>query len=203
MAELKCPHCGQAFTVDDAELGSIISQIRDSEFARDVNERVDELTEHMKEKHMLQMQSRENELKLKIKEDYEKELAKLSERLKEAEDKAGKYKSDIDRMEDKNEIAVMKAVKIVEDKNRDLERQLIEQKEKEEFLLKQKDEQIAYYKDLKTKMSTKMVGETLEQHCETLFNQLRATAFTLAWKIPWMEEPGRLQSMGSLRVGHD
>ena len=181
MAELKCPHCGQSFTVDDAELGSIISQIRDSEFARDVNERVDELTEHMKEKHMLQMQSRENELKLKIKEDYEKELAKLSERLKEAEDKAGKYKSDIDRMEDKNEIAVMKAVKTVEDKNRDLERQLIEQKEKEEFLLKQKDEQIAYYKDLKTKMSTKMVGETLEQHCETLFNQLRATAFKNAF----------------------
>ena len=166
MAELKCPHCGQAFTVDDTELGSIISQIRDSEFARDVDERVEELTEHMKEKHMLELESKENELKLKIGDEYEKEIKKLS---------------DIERMEDKNEIAVMKAVKTVEDKNRDLERKLIEQRDKEEFLLKQKDEQIAYYKDLKTKMSTKMVGETLEQHCEIQFNQLRATAFKNAY----------------------
>lgn len=181
MAELRCPHCGQAFTVDDAELGSIIAQIRDREFDKDVDSRLEELTEHMKEKHMLELESKENELRLKISEEYEKEIKKLSERLRETEDKAAKYKSDIERMEDKNEIAVMKAVKTVEDKNRDLERLLIEQKDKEEFLLKQKDEQIAYYKDLKTKMSTKMVGESLEQHCEIQFNQLRATAFKNAY----------------------
>ncbi|MBQ6575634.1 MAG: DUF2130 domain-containing protein, partial [Lachnospiraceae bacterium] len=63
----------------------------------------------------------------------------------------------------------------------DLENALIQQKEKEELLLKQKDEQIAYYKDMKTRMSTKMVGETLEQHCENEFNSLRATAFRNAY----------------------
>ena len=171
----------QAFTVDDTELGSIIAQIRDNEFDKDVDKRVAELTGHMNEKHKLELESRENEVRLRITDEYEKELKKMSDRLRKAEEEAGKYKSDIERMEDKNELAVMKAVRTVEDKNRDLERQLIEQKDKEEFLLKQKDEQIAYYKDLKTKMSTKMVGETLEQHCETQFNQLRATAFKNAF----------------------
>lgn len=58
---------------------------------------------------------------------------------------------------------------------------MTQEKDREKILLEQKDEQIAYYKDLKTKMSTKMVGETLEQHCEIQFNQLRATAFRNAY----------------------
>lgn len=73
------------------------------------------------------------------------------------------------------------AVKKVEDEKKDLETQLTQEKDREKILLEQKDEQIAYYKDLKTKMSTKMVGETLEQHCEIQFNQLRATAFRNAY----------------------
>lgn len=75
----------------------------------------------------------------------------------------------------------MEAVKKVEDEKKDLETQLTQEKDREKILLEQKDEQIAYYKDLKTKMSTKMVGETLEQHCEIQFNQLRATAFRNAY----------------------
>ena len=69
----------------------------------------------------------------------------------------------------------------VEEEKKDLESQLIHEKDKGKLLLEQKDEQIAYYRDLKTKMSTKMVGETLEQHCEIQFNQLRATAFRNAY----------------------
>ena len=64
---------------------------------------------------------------------------------------------------------------------RDLEKELLQEKDTRKLLLEQKDEQIAYYKDLKTKMSTKMVGETLEQHCEIQFNQLRPTAFRNAY----------------------
>ena len=55
MAELKCPHCGQAFTVDDAELGSIISQIRDAEFEKDIAKKTNELTKHLNEKHELEI----------------------------------------------------------------------------------------------------------------------------------------------------
>ena len=181
MAELKCPHCGQAFTVDDTELGSIVQQIRDKEFEKDLNSRISELEEHMHEKHELELEAQESEIKLQVKEAHEKELQKLKDQLKKAEDKVQKLQTQLDATEDKKTIAVMQAVKKVEDEKRDLENELAQEKDKGKLLLEQKDEQIAYYKDLKTRMSTKMVGETLEQHCEIQFNQLRATAFRNAY----------------------
>lgn len=115
------------------------------------------------------------------KETHEKEIEKLREQLKKEEEKNQKLQAKLDSSEDKKTIAVMEAVKKVEDEKKDLETQLTQEKDREKILLEQKDEQIAYYKDLKTKMSTKMVGETLEQHCEIQFNQLRATAFRNAY----------------------
>ena len=181
MAELKCPHCGQAFTVDDSELASIIAQIRDKEFDKDVSGRLRELEEHMRQKHELMLDAKEKEVKLAEKEQYEKQLKALEDKLRTAEDKAKDFAGRLENAEDKKALAVMEAVKAVEDEKHDLENALIQQKEKEELLLKQKDEQIAYYKDMKTRMSTKMVGETLEQHCENEFNSLRATAFRNAY----------------------
>ncbi len=181
MAELKCPHCGQAFTVDDTELSSIVQQIRDKEFEKDLSSRISELEEHMQEKHELELEAQESEIKLQVKEAHEKELQKLKDQLKKAEDKARNLQTQLDATEDKKTIAVMQAVKKVEDEKRDLENELAQEKDKGKLLLEQKDEQIAYYKDLKTRMSTKMVGETLEQHCEIQFNQLRATAFRNAY----------------------
>ncbi len=158
MAELKCPHCGQAFTVDDAELGSIIAQIRDAEFDKELNRKAAELTEHLKEKHELEITRLQNT---------------------------------IDGFEDKKKIAVMEALKKADQEKLDMEKEkqsienekhalenaLAQQKEKDRMLLEQKDEQIAYYKDMKTKLSTKMVGESLERFCETQFEQLRSAAF--------------------------
>lgn len=181
MAELKCPHCGQAFTVDDTELSSIVRQIRDKEFEKDLSSRISELEEHMQEKHELELEARESEIKLQVKEAHEKELQKLKDQLRKAEDIAQKLQTQLDATEDKKTIAVMQAVKKVEEEKRDLENELVQEKDKGKLLLEQKDEQIAYYKDLKTRMSTKMVGETLEQHCEIQFNQLRATAFRNAY----------------------
>lgn len=181
MAELKCPHCGQAFTVDDTEVSSIIQQIRDKEFQKDLTSRVSELEEHMREKHELEIEAKENEIKSKDREAYEKEIKKLQDRLKKEETKVVSLQNDLNNSEDKKKIAVMEAVKKVEDEKRDLEGKLTQEKDTRQLLLAQKDEQIAYYKDLKTRMSTKMVGETLEQHCEIQFNQLRATAFRNAY----------------------
>jgi hypothetical protein len=64
-------------------------------------------------------------------------------------------------------------------KNKDTEKQLLESNLRDKYIneLKTKDEMIAYYKDMKARLSTKMVGETLEQHCEIEFEKLRATAF--------------------------
>ena len=107
MAELKCPHCGQAFTVDDAELGSIISQIRDAQFEQDVNSRLNELTGHMQEKHALEMSSLESKLRMQIQSDHEKELKKLGDNLRHAEDKAKDYALQIEHMEDRNKLAII------------------------------------------------------------------------------------------------
>lgn len=192
MAELKCPHCGQAFTVDDTELSSITQQIRDKEFEKDLKSRISELETHLQEKHRLEMENLQNQLALQKeeahekeirqeKETHKKEIEKLREQLKKEEEKNQKLQAKLDSSEDKKTIAVMEAVKKVEDEKKDLEIQLTQEKDREKILLEQKDEQIAYYKDLKTKMSTKMVGETLEQHCEIQFNQLRATAFRNAY----------------------
>lgn len=181
MAELKCPHCGQAFTVDDTELSSIIQQIRDKEFEKDIEKRISELKEHMMMTHRLEMEAKENEIKLMSQKEYDKEIQKLKSQLDKATEKSAKLQAQLDSSEDKKIIAVMEAVKKVEEEKKELESQLTHEKDKGKLLLEQKDEQIAYYRDLKTKMSTKMVGETLEQHCEIQFNQLRATAFRNAY----------------------
>ena len=181
MAELKCPHCGQAFTVDDTELSSIVQQIRDKEFEKDIEKRISELKEHMLMTHRLEMEAKENEIKLMSQKEYDKEIQKLKSQLDKATEKSAKLQAQLDSSEDKKIIAVMEAVKKFEEEKKDLESQLIHEKDKGKLLLEQKDEQIAYYRDLKTKMSTKMIGETLEQHCEIQFNQLRATAFRNAY----------------------
>ena len=181
MAELKCPHCGQAFTVDDTELSSIVQQIRDKEFEKDIEKRISELKEHMMMTHRLEMEAKENEIKRMSQKEYDKEIQKLKSQLEKATDRAVQLQAQLDSSEDKKTIAVMEAVKKVEEEKKELESQLTHEKDKGKLLLEQKDEQIAYYRDLKTKMSTKMVGETLEQHCEIQFNQLRATAFRNAY----------------------
>lgn len=188
MAELKCPHCGQAFTVDDTELSSIVKQIRDNEFERDLHDRVDELKQHLEKEHELELRSKLAEAEGKKSEKYEKDISKLNKDVQKLEVDKQKLEAQImklqaalDSSEDKKQIAVMEAVKEAEDKTHDLEKDLLNEKENTKVLLAEKDAQIEFYKDLKTKMSTKMVGETLEQHCEIQFNQIRATAFRNAY----------------------
>ena len=181
MAELKCPHCGQPFKVDDAELSSIISQIRDKEFNKDVKKRIEELETSMAEKHQLQLDAVRNEVIVELNEAHGKEIEKLKKQMDALENEKQKLQTQIEAADNKQEIAVLRAVKEAEDKKHDLEKELQAEKEKSQILLDEKDRQIEFYKDLKTKMSTKMVGETLEQHCEIQFNQLRATAFPNAY----------------------
>lgn len=188
MAELKCPHCGQAFTVDDTELSSIVKQIRDAEFEHDLQDRIGELKEHLTREHELELKTKLAEAEVEKSDKHEKEIAKLSKDMQKLEGEKTKLEAQIlklqsalDSSEDKKQIAVMEAVKEAEDKTHDLEKDLLNEKENTKVLLAEKDAQIEFYKDLKTKMSTKMVGETLEQHCEIQFNQIRATAFRNAY----------------------
>ncbi len=181
MAELKCPHCGQAFTVDDTELSSIVQQIRDSEFEKDVHSRLEELQQNMEEKHALELKSNAAEIRLETQEEHDKEVQKLKDQLQKEKEKTQKLQLQIDSSKDKQKLAVMEAVQKVEDEKRDLEKDIAGQKEKYEILLDEKDKTIELYKDMKTRMSTKMVGESLEQHCEMEFNRIRMTAFPNAY----------------------
>ena len=82
----KCPHCGQAFTVDDTELSSIVKQIRDKEFEKDLTRRTEELAKHLQEKHALELSSIEDRVVLKTRQQYEEEINKLrDEKSKEIE----------------------------------------------------------------------------------------------------------------------
>ncbi len=184
MQEIKCPNCGEVFQVDESIYDSIVKQVRDKEFSKEIQERE---TRYANDK--------ETAVKLAVADavtEREKAIAKSNEEIL-------KLKSKIDALETEKKLAVTEAVT---EKEREISKQkeqiallngqietnektakLKEQtiKESYEEKLKDKEEQIAYYKDLKAKQSTKMVGETLEQHCEVEFNKLRATGFQNAY----------------------
>ncbi|KKU69876.1 MAG: hypothetical protein UX94_C0014G0018 [Parcubacteria group bacterium GW2011_GWA2_47_21] len=184
MNEIICPHCKKAFKVDEAGFADILKQVHDHAFEKELDERVEMLE---KEK--------ENAVKLaeaNITNASQKDLAKKDAELAE-------IKSKINNVELEKKLAVTEAVNKIEKerdelagelKSKDAEKQLLETSLKEKYatelktkddIIKMKDEEIALRKDMKIKLSTKMVGETLEQHCETEFNKLRATGFQNAY----------------------
>ena len=177
MNEIICPNCGKAFKIDEAGYANILKQVRNSEFDKALYERL-ELAEKEKKTAIELAES-------KITSKLEKEAATTVAEIE-------RLKAELKSTEVVTQLAVKEAVSAVEKERDDLARNLetktIEQKLLESALreahtaeLKAKDEQIAYYKDFKAKLSTKMVGETLEQHCEIEFNRLRATGFPKAY----------------------
>ena len=127
-------------------------------------------------------------MRLSFREEHEKELDKLKDELErekqnlqKEKDKNKDLQSVIDGNEAKNELAVMRAVQKVEEEKRKVESEMAGQKERYKILLDEKDKTIELYKYMKTRMSTKMVGESLEQHCQVEFNRIRMTAFPNAY----------------------
>jgi hypothetical protein len=188
MNEIICPHCKKTFKVDEAGFSDILKQVRDHEFEKELHERL-ALAQRDKESAVkLAEANTKNELQA----DVAKKDALIAE-LKAAKDtEIAKLQAKVESAETEKKLAVTEAVNVVEKqrdelagelKGKDTEKQLLESSLKEAYegKLKSKDEMIAYYKDMKAKLSTKMVGETLEQHCETEFNKLRATAFPNAY----------------------
>ena len=206
MNEIICPNCQKAFKVDEAGFADILKQVRDHQFEEELNGRL-ALAEKDKEsavklaeaniKNALQeeLAKRDKELaELKA-----KTSAELAEKLAKKETELAEMKSRIQSAEIQKKLDVSEAVKLIEKerdklsndlKIKETETQLLEKSIKEQFTnqlgvkdetIKLKDDEIARLKDFKQKLSTKMVGETLEQHCETEFNKLRATAFQNAY----------------------
>ena len=246
MHEIICPHCGKAFKIDEAGYADILKQVRDSDFEKQLHERL-ELAEQDKRNAVELAQAKASselqkaasakdaeiqELKAKLeageverklavsealsiverdrdalaaaleKAKQEKEAASqlaeaklLNELQKAAATKDAEIqnlKAKIDAGEVAKKLAIAEAVGVVE-KERDelkngldraaLQKQLAETalKDKYETQLKDRDGEIVRLRDMKARLSTKMIGETLEQHCEIEFNRLRATAFPKAY----------------------
>jgi hypothetical protein len=199
MREIKCPKCGEVFKVDEAGYADIVKQVRDHEFNKEILEREELLKTDKENAVKLVEEKTKNALKddltkkdaevAALKADKELALTKLQSQ-KDAE--ISQLKAKLQSTEAENKLSVTTAVSKVE-KERDIlrmelttkvsESKLVEAnlKGKYENELKTKDEIIAYYKDMKVKLSTKVTGESLEQHCETEFNKLRATAFPNAY----------------------
>jgi hypothetical protein len=197
MNDIKCPHCGKVFKVDEAGFADILKQVRDHQFEKELHERLETAE---KEKvsavklaeantiNSMQVAEKEKEL-AELKVEKEREIVELSAK-KDAE--IAGIKSKIDKAEIEKKLAVTEAVNSVEKERDDLKAKLqskdnemqlreVSLKDKYENELKSKDEMIERYKDMKLKLSTKMVGETLEQHCEIEFNKLRPTGFQNAY----------------------
>lgn len=204
--EIKCPHCGEVFQVDEAGYSAIVTQVRNKEFEKELKRQTDNavrLAIAEKEKDLVtEMANKNNEIeKLKTKiEDFEKDKELAINEVVAEKDKEIAYKdkeitdlkAEAKNKETEKQLAITNAVNAIEKERdklqskleaKDTEKQLLESslKEKHEKELKAKDELIDYYKDFKAKLNTKMIGESLEKHCEIEFNKLRATAFQNAY----------------------
>ncbi len=184
MQEIKCPKCGEVFQADESYYAEIIKQVRDKEF-----------TNELKSREALFQAEKENALAA-AKFESEKEL---NEKLTKKDSEISELKNKLDSFNKDKELEISKLISKMNveliQKDADLsklksdneivlkEYQLQQQtlKEKYESQLRFKDEEIERYKDFKVRLSTKMLGETLEQHCEVAFEQLRATGFKNAY----------------------
>jgi len=201
-----CPSCKKVFKVDDSVFTDIVKQVRDTQFQEEVNARLAaaekekaaalELIEtKIKADFQQQLANKQQE----INELQYKSKSQLVSEVSKKEDEIRALKSTIEQAETQKKLEVTTAVNQIEKvknqlenelKNKDTEKALLEQALKQQYsdkinakneLLKIKDGEIERLQDYKQKLSTKMLGETLEQHCETEFNKLRATAFSNAY----------------------
>ncbi len=184
MKELKCPKCGSVFQVDEADYASILSQVKTAEFDAELQRRLVEIDERHKAEHDLAA--------VKTEQSFQTQLNKKDRELSEKQ-------AEIERLKSQLQLAAMsernKVQEAVQEKDKEImklrsdaelekreaqihETALMEQHKKE---LQMKQEQLDYYKDLKSKMSTKMVGETLEQHCSIEFERYLRPAMPNAY----------------------
>ena len=191
MQEIKCPNCGEVFQVDETGYEKIVQQVRDKEFDKELDRREKEA--EAKREQELEL------LRLQEEKEYAKNIAKKDSEISEKDRLIAELQAKLNASETVKKLAVSEAIAAKNDeisqknseianlkgelKNKETESLLNEKSIKEQYegKLKLKDEQIEYYKDFKARQSTKMIGESLEQHCLAQFNSLRMTAFPNAY----------------------
>jgi hypothetical protein len=206
MNDIICPHCNKAFKVDQSGFADILRQVRNNEFDKEIKERLEladkEKITAVKLAEANLQNSVQQELLKKEQQIIEltaKNERELIEQLAQKDQHMADLRAKLDQADLEKKLLVSESLKGIEKerddlknelKNKETEKELLKKSITEEFnttfkaqeaLIKLKDEEIALRKDMKLKLSTKMIGETLEQHCETEFNKLRATAFPRAY----------------------
>ena len=206
MQEIKCPKCGEVFQVDESGYAAIVKQVRDKEFEKEIRQREDALlsekdsavavavtkAEADKDKIIADLRAKLNADSLEKQTAVEKLRSEMNKALADKQNEITRLNGELELGRANTDIAVSKALadkekEILQLRNElDLEQSKRELNEKtlneaHRAELERKDEEIAYYKDFKARQSTKMIGESLEQHCLTEFNRLRATAFPNAY----------------------
>lgn len=210
MNQIKCPNCGTAFNLDDTGYADILHQVRNQAFDKEIQERM-KLAEQDKKNAVELAESRLSGKLEKASSAKDAEIERLKAELRSSAELVqatitGKWKDDtakkdaeITRLREElkaaelaKQLALREALSSVEKERDDLKRDLqtsaaehsLQQanlKDKYETQIRDRDDAIERLKDLKARLSTKMVGETLEQHCEIEFNRIRAAAFPQAY----------------------
>jgi len=170
MNEIKCPHCGKTFKIDEASFAAILKQVRDGEFEKELHARIDSEVRAAEAKTKLELQT-ENSKK-------EAEIAKLRAKLDNASTESqlavAQALSKVEK--ERDELAVK-----LSGKDAELKASESSLKERYEIQIKDRDDAIERLKDMKSKLSVKLVGENLEQHCQNEFNGVRASLFPFAY----------------------
>ena len=157
MKELKCPKCGNVFTVDESDYAALLGQVKNAEFERELTRRVQEMEQTQKVREQAEVVRRKAEEQA-AQNQLQMQLQALQAQVQQAEQA--------------KQLAVAQVRQQATEAYMKKEQELAQVKTQMDARLKAAQDQIAYYKDMKLRMSTKMVGESLEIHCSTLFNQL-------------------------------
>ncbi|MEI6585875.1 MAG: DUF2130 domain-containing protein [Sediminibacterium sp.] len=206
MNEIICPHCKKAFKIDEAGYADILKQVHDHKFEEELQQRLAYANTEKESAIKLAEATVKNLMQDQIT-NKDRELTELkaqsalalSQKLNVKDSEITQLKSRIDNIDVEKKLAINEAVQKVQKerdslendvKTKDLEKQSLENSLKQQFstelktkdeIIKYKDEEIARVKEMKQRLSTKMLGESLEQHCEIEFNKLRSTAFQRAY----------------------
>ena len=205
MNEISCPHCKNKFTIDQSGFAEIVKQVRDQEFDQELKIREELALKDKENAVKLAMAESNNKLQQEVSiKNQEISALKannellLTQKLAEKDQALSDMRSKVENTEIEKKLAVNEAVQKIEKerdnllntlKNKDLEKENSENSLKQQYsteiqskeaIIRFKDEEITRVRDMKMKLSTKMIGESLEQHCENEFNKLRATAFQKA-----------------------
>ena len=205
MNEISCPHCKNKFTIDQSGFAEIVKQVRDQEFDQELKIREELALKDKENAVKLALSESNNKLQQEVSiKNQEISALKannellLTQKLAEKDQALSDMRSKVENTEIEKKLAVNEAVQKIEKerddllntlKNKDLEKENSENSLKQQYsteiqskeaIIRFKDEEITRVRDMKMKLSTKMIGESLEQHCENEFNKLRATAFQKA-----------------------